>query len=226
MLVSIGIVHSTSALRICFVGDTPAKIGVSTLRSSRSLDILSVLFSLFTQRFQVLKSSCQEVLSSRVRGMSHWLLSCCVCCILCGKCGSDTHPMHRSIAGHFTQITKTVSRWMLPRWYFREYPLLVAIQWHFTEFNYWFSSRQLFDIPTSQVTLKWPTWLKKKEFWRALLDCHARSEILTALPSRNTVCDTACTEPRRVTHATLSQSALLSLKNSILTKFISISLFR
>jgi len=59
MLVSIGIVHSTSALRICFVGDTPAKIGVLTLRSSRNLDILSVLFSLFTQHF----SSPQAVLS-------------------------------------------------------------------------------------------------------------------------------------------------------------------
>jgi len=67
MLVSIGIVYSTSASRICFVGDTPAKIGVLTLRSSRRLDILSVLFSLFTQRFQVLKSFPQGVLSSEAR---------------------------------------------------------------------------------------------------------------------------------------------------------------
>jgi len=67
MIVSIGIVYSTSALRICFVGDTPAKIGVLTLRSSRRLDILSVLFSLLTQRFQVLKSFPQGILSSEVR---------------------------------------------------------------------------------------------------------------------------------------------------------------
>jgi len=67
MLVSIGIIYSTSASRICFAGDAPAKIGVPTLRSSRRLDILSVLFSLLTQRFQVLKSFPQGILSSEVR---------------------------------------------------------------------------------------------------------------------------------------------------------------
>jgi len=71
MLASIGIVYSTSASRICFVGDTPAKIGAPTLRSSRRLDILSVLFSLLTQRFQVLKSFPQGVLSSEVREMHY-----------------------------------------------------------------------------------------------------------------------------------------------------------
>ena len=60
------------------MGDQPAKIGVPTLRSSRSPDILSVLFSLFTQRFQVLKSFCQEVLSNRVKGIPHRLFSYCV----------------------------------------------------------------------------------------------------------------------------------------------------
>jgi len=67
MLVSIGIVYSTSASRICFVGDTPAKIGALTLRSSRRLDILSVLFLLLTRRFQVLKSFPQGILSSELR---------------------------------------------------------------------------------------------------------------------------------------------------------------
>jgi len=69
MLVSIGIVYSTSASRICFVGDAPAKTGALTLRSSRRLDILSVLFSLLARRFQVLKSFPQGVLSSEVREM-------------------------------------------------------------------------------------------------------------------------------------------------------------
>jgi len=67
MFVSIGIVYSTSASRICFVGDAPAKIAVLTLRSSRRLDILSVLFSLLAQRFQDLMSFPQGVLSSEVR---------------------------------------------------------------------------------------------------------------------------------------------------------------
>jgi len=171
MLVSIGIVHSTSALRICFVGDTPAKIGVPTLRSSRSLDILSVLFSLFTQWFQVLKLFYQEVLSSRVRGTSHWLFSYCVYYTLCGKYGSDTYAIHRSIAEYFACIAKTVSCWMLPRWYFHEFSLLVFIQWYFTKFNYWFPLCQLFEIPTSQVTLKWPTWsliLTRRLSWISL----------------------------------------------------------
>ena len=137
MLVSIGIVYSTSASRICFVGDTPAKIGVPTLRSSRSSDILSVLFSLFTQRFQVLKSFYQEVLSNRVKGISHWLFSYCVYYTRCGKYGSDTCTIHRSIAGYFAYITKTVSRWILPRWYFHGFSLIVFIQWYFKEFNDW-----------------------------------------------------------------------------------------
>jgi len=158
MLVSIGIVRSMSASRICFVGDAPAKIGVPTLRSSRSSDILSVLFSLFTQSFQVLKSFYQEVLASRVRGRPNWLFSYCVYYTLCEKYGSDTYTIHRSIAGYFTYITKTVSCWTLPRWYFHGFSLLVFIQWYFTGFNYWFSFCQLFEIPTSQVTLKWPTW--------------------------------------------------------------------
>jgi len=151
-----------SALCICFVDDTPAKIGVSTLRSSQSLDTLSVLFSLLTRQFQVLKSFYQEVLSSQVRGTSHWLFSYCAYCTLCGKYVSDTYPIHRSIAGYFTYITKTVSRWILPRWF---------IQWCFTEFNYWFPSRQLFKIPTSQVTLKRPTWsliLTRRLSWISL----------------------------------------------------------
>jgi len=59
MLVSIGVVRSTSAPGICFVGDTPAKIGVLTLRSSRSSDILSVLFS----RDNAMISSSKVVLS-------------------------------------------------------------------------------------------------------------------------------------------------------------------
>jgi len=67
MLASIGIVYSTSASRICFVGDAPAKTGALTLRSSRRLDVLSVLFSLLARRFQVLKSFLQGVLSSEVR---------------------------------------------------------------------------------------------------------------------------------------------------------------
>jgi len=157
MLASIGIVRSTSALCICFVGDTPAKIGVPTLRSSRSSDILSVLFSVLTQRFQVLKSFCQEVLSRWVRGRPHWLFSYCVYYTLCEKYGSDTHTTHRSIAGYFTYIMKTVSCWMLPWWYFHGFSLLIFIQWYFTGFNYWFPFRQLFEILTSQVTIKWPT---------------------------------------------------------------------
>jgi len=182
--------------------------------------------------------------------MSHWLFSYCVYYTLCGKYGSDTHTIHRSFAGYFAYITKTVSRWILPPWYFHEFSLLVFIRWYFTEFNYWFLFHQLFETPTSQVTLKWLTWSliltrrlswislagddvfqwpkapKKKEFWCTVLNCPTRSMILTVLPSRNTVCDTTCTEPRRVMHATLSQPARLLSKNSILTKFISISLFR
>jgi len=159
MLVSIGIVYSTSASRICFVGDTPAKIGVLTLRSSWRLDILSVLFLLLTRWFQVLKSFPQDVLSSKARDMLRRLFSFCVYYTLCEKCGSDAYTIHRSIARYFACSSKTVSHWMLQRWYFHGLSLLVFIQRHFTELNYRFLFRQAFQIPTSQVTLKWlTTW--------------------------------------------------------------------
>jgi len=59
--------------------------------------------------FQVLKSSFQEVLSSRVRGTSHLLFSYCVHHTLCEKYGSDMYSMHPSIAGYFAYFTKAVS---------------------------------------------------------------------------------------------------------------------
>jgi len=120
------------------------KIGVPTLWSSWSSDVSFVLFSLFIQRFQVLKSFYQEVLSSRVKGVSHWPFSYCVYYTLCRKYGSDTCAIHCSIAGYFAYITKTVSRWILPRWYFHEFSLLVFIQWLFKEFNYWSPLHQSF----------------------------------------------------------------------------------
>ena len=202
------------------MGDTPAKIGVLTLRSSRRLDILSVLFSLLTQRFQVLKSFPQGVLSSEVREIyySDCFPSCCY--TLCEKYGSDTYTIHRSIATSFTHSTKTVSHWILQRWYFHGLSLLVFIQRYFTEFNYRLLFRQVFLIPTSQVTLKWPTT------WR-----YSDAGFSIALRGLKTL---ACSSAGKqfalllklVTHATRYQPAWRLSKNSILKKFISISFFR
>jgi len=94
VLVSIGIVRSTSASRICFVGDTPAKMGAPTLRSFRSPDVLSMLFSLFVQRFQVLKSFHKEVLSSRVRGRSQRLFFPIVFVTLCVRNTARMRAQH------------------------------------------------------------------------------------------------------------------------------------
>jgi len=222
MLVSIGIVHSTtSASRICFVGDTPAKIGVFTLRSSRSLDILSVLFSLFGQRFQVLKSSFQvEWEAHRIDRFPVVFITLCV---------ENAARIRIQYIVPLPDISRRLRKQFLAWHYhgdtFASIHCLFSLSDVLRSLTTGFH-RQSFEIPTSQVTLKWPTWLKKKEFWRTRPDCYARSCFLIVLPSRNTVCDTTCKEPRRVTHAMLSQPAWLSSKNCILTKLIPISLFR
>jgi len=134
MLASIGIVCSTSDSGICFVVTHQLKQEHphSEVLEVQMFDLCCSRLSI--RRFQVLKLSFQEVLSSRVRGKAHWLFLHCVCHTLREKCGSDTHTMQRAIAGHVACITKTVSCWTLLRWCFHEFSLLVFIQWHFAGF--------------------------------------------------------------------------------------------
>ena len=150
MIVSISIVHSMSASGIYFVGDTPAKIGVPTLRSSWSSDILSVLFSFVNAAIsspQVVLSRSNFKLSERHSAFA--VFSYCVYYTLCEKYGSDTYVIQRAIAGCFAYITKTVSHWILPRWHFHEFSLLVFIQWYFTVLTTGFHSASFFGIDSS-----------------------------------------------------------------------------
>jgi len=97
MLVSIGIVRSTSASGICLVGDTPAKIGVPTLRSSRSSGIISVLFSFVNAMIsspQVVLSRSPFKSSERCSALAVFL---CICHTLCKKCGSDAHVLEAQL---------------------------------------------------------------------------------------------------------------------------------
>jgi len=91
MLASIGIVRSTSASGIYFVGDVPAKTGVPTLQSSKSSDILSVLFSFVNTTIsspQVVPS--RSPFKSSERHSALVVFSLCLL-QLCEKYGSDTY---------------------------------------------------------------------------------------------------------------------------------------
>jgi len=138
------------------------------------LDIISVLFLLLTQRFQVLKSFPQGVLSSKARDTLRRLFSCCVYYTLCKKYGSDTDTIHRSIARCFAYRSKTVSHGILQRRYFHGLSLLVFIQRYFMEFNYRLLFRQVFfnsDLSSDpQVTDD------VEIFWRRILYRPTRSE--------------------------------------------------
>jgi len=140
MLVSIGIVRSTSASGICFVGDTPAIIGVLTLQSSRSSDMLSVLISSVNTMISS-SPSCNFKKSFQVEWEVKRIGCFCVFITLCAKnmawiCVQCSVPL--------LDILHTLQKQFLVGYHHGD---------TFTGFHYWFSLRQ----KTKNQPLKWPS---------------------------------------------------------------------
>jgi len=134
------------------VGDTPAKIGAPTLLSSRS-------YGYFTRVVVVADAtipSPQVVLSRSPFKLSERYIALTVFSIVyITLCAKNTARIRIQYIVPLPDISPTLRKQFLAGYYhsdaFTGFHYLVSSTDILRGFNYWFSFRQLFEIPTSQV---------------------------------------------------------------------------